>query len=364
MKKTSEMKIQLPVIGEEQLDLLEKLSNACSVSGDEGEVRGIVLELVRPLADEVKIDALGNVIAFKKGNGENLLKVMLDAHMDEIGFMVTADDGDGLFQFEPVGGIDVRQLPGKPVLIGKNKVPAVIGARAIHLTTSEQRKSAIPLNTLRFDIGPTKANSKVKPGDRAAFATRFRKTEENLFGKALDDRLGIVILIEILKNSPENLDMYYVFSTQEEVGLRGALTAAYQIHPDIGIAVDSTPARDFPSTDEAENTKYNTKFGGGPAIYTMDSASIADPRLVRYFIRVADENEIRYQFRQPGPGGTDAGAIHKQHSGIPSISISVPGRYAHTAIGLASKDDFEKTLQLVYLGLMNLDKDLLQVPRK
>ena len=362
MKKTSEMKIQLPVIGEEQLGLLEKLSNACSVSGDEGEVRGIVLEHVRPLADEVKIDALGNVIAFKKGKGENLLKVMLDAHMDEIGFMVTSDDGDGLFQFERVGGIDVRQLPGKPVLIGKDKVPAVIGARAIHLTTAEQRKSAIPLNTLRFDIGPTK-NSKVKPGDRATFATKFRKTEDNLFGKALDDRLGIVILIEILKNSPENLDMYYVFSTQEEVGLRGALTAAYQVHPDIGIAVDSTPARDFPSTEETENIKYNTKFGGGPALYMMDSASIADPRLVRHFVCVADENEIPYQFRQPGPGGTDAGAIHKQHSGIPSISISVPGRYAHTAIGLASKDDFEKTLQLVYLGLLNLEKDLLKNPR-
>jgi endoglucanase len=282
--------------------------------------------------------------------------------MDEIGFMVTNDDGDGLFQFEPVGGIDIRQLPGKPVLIGKEKVPAVIGARAIHLTTAEQRKSAIPLNTLRFDIGPAKS-SKVKPGDRATFATKFRKTDENLFGKALDDRLGIVILIEILKNSPEHLDVYYVFSTQEEVGLRGALTAAYQIHPDIGIAVDSTPARDFPSTEETENTKYNTKFGAGPALYTMDSASIADPRLVRHFVQVAEENGLCYQFRQPGPGGTDAGAIHKQHAGIPSISVSVPGRYAHTAIGLASKDDFEKTLQLVYLSLMAMDKDLTKIPR-
>ncbi len=334
-------------IEREQIENLKKLSDASGVSGAEGSVRELILEQVKEIADEVSEDALGNVIARKKAKVEGAKKVMFAAHMDEIGFMITADDGDGLYQFECVGGIDVRQLPGKAVYVGKERIPGVIGARAIHLTTSEQRKTAIPLETLRIDVGP---QTKVKLGDRAVFATEFWENGVSLFGKALDDRLGVATLIELLKVSPEHLDCYYVFTCQEEIGGRGAQVAAYNIHPDIGIAIDSTPANDYP-VSEGENTLYNTRLGHGPAIYTMDRATISDARLIQHFITTAEKYQIPFQLRQAGSGGTDAGVIHQQHEGIPSISISVPSRNVHTAVGIARIMDWENLVELVHAGL-------------
>ncbi len=349
-----------PEIGPEQFQLLERLSNASGVSGDEGEVRAIVLEQVKGSANEVKVDALGTVFASHYGNGENRLRVMLAAHMDEIGFLITADDGDGLFQFGTVGGVDLRQVVGKPVLVGKEHIPGVIGARAIHLTTSEERKRVIPLETLRIDVGPGDAGKQVKPGDRAVFASRFAQIGPSLRGKALDDRLGVATLIELVKHAPENIDLLAVFTCQEEVGGRGAKVAAYSLHPDLAIAVDSTPAYDLPAWDDSENTIYNTRLGAGPAIYTMDRSTLSDPRLIKHFTHTAETHQIPYQFRQPGGGGTDAGAIHLQQGGIPSISVSVPGRYAHSAFGLARLADWENTLKLLYLALAGLSPRVLE----
>jgi endoglucanase len=349
-----------PRIGAEEIALLERLSNASGVSGDEGAVRALVLEQVRPLADTVRVDALGNVIAFKAGSqGENRLKVMLASHMDEIGLMISADDGGGLFQFQLVGGIDVRQLPGKAVLVGKERIPGVIGARAIHLTSEEERRNAIPLNTLRIDVGPGDAASKVEPGDRAVFATAFQHSGPSLMGKALDNRLGVATLIELLRAAPVNIDLYCVFTTQEEIGLRGAGAAAYAIQPDLAIAVDSTPANDLPAWDGSENARYNTRVGFGPAIYSYDRGTISDPRLVAWLARTGAEHGIPFQMRQPGGGGTDAGAIHKERAGIPAVSVSVPGRYAHTAILLARLEDWQNTLSLLWVGLSTLPADIL-----
>jgi len=351
----------MPTIGTQQIKLLERLCNASGVSGDEGEVRAIVLEELKGLADEVRVDALGNVLATKKGTSlkeeQKRLRVMLSAHMDEVGFMLVADEGEGLFRFVSVGGIDVRHLPGKAVLVGAQHIPGVIGARPIHLTSAEERKQKIPLDSMRIDIGP--GSSKVKPGDRATFATRFQRSGPSLLAKALDNRLGVVSLIELVRHAPPEIDLLAAFTVQEEIGPRGSKVAAYAFNPDIGIAVDATPAYDLPGWDGEENTTYNTRLGHGPAIYVADNSTLSDPRLVRWLAETGDRLKIPYQFRQPGGGGTDAGAIHKALAGIPSVSISVPHRYSHTAISVARLDDWKNSLLLLQAALARLTPELL-----
>jgi len=346
----------MAAFGNAQLKLLEKLCNACAVSGDEGEVRQIVLEEIQGLADEVRVDALGNVLATKAGRGRNRPRVMLSAHMDEVGFMLVADDGDGLFRFEIVGGMDIRQLPGKAVLVGPDHTPGVIGARPIHLTTAEDRKRVIPLDALRIDIGPA---GKAKLGQRATFATRFQRNGPVVIAKALDNRFGVATLIELLRNAPENIDLLAAFTVQEEIGLRGAKVAAHALDPDLGIAIDSTPANDLPAHDGEENTTYNTRLGCGPAIYIADGSTLSDPRLVRHLELSGEALGIPFQIRQPGGGGTDAGSIHKARAGVPSLSVSVPHRYAHTAALIARLDDWKNTLLLLQGGLSRLTRAVL-----
>ena len=350
-----------PAVGPAQIKLLEKLCNASAVSGDEGEVRQIVLKEIEPFVDNVKVDALGNLLALKKGSGRNRLRVMLDAHMDEVGFMIVADDGEGIFRFDIVGGVDVRQLVGKQVLVGKNKIPGVIGARAIHLTTEEERKRKIPLDQLRIDVGL--GGAKVKPGDRATFATRFARVGPSILSKAIDDRIGVVTLIELLKSAPGNVDLCASFSVQEEIGLRGARVAAHHFNPDLAIALDATPANDLPSYDGSENLTYNTKLGLGPAIYTFDAGTLSDPRLIRFLAQTAEAEGMPFQFRQPGGGGTDAGAIHKQLAGIPAVSVSVPHRCTHTACSISRLDDWKYTLALVSVALRKMSPRLLSGER-
>jgi endoglucanase len=350
----------MPTITEKQFKLLEKLCNACAVSGDEGEVRKIILEEVKPYADTVKVDALGNVLVTKNGSSENKVKVMLDCHMDEVGFMLVADDNDGLYRFELVGGIDARQLPGKQVFVGKNKIPGVIGARPIHLTTAEERARKIPLDQLRIDIGPA---GKARVGDRATFATQFKRAGDSLLSKAIDNRIGCVILIDLLKTAPAHLDLCLSFSVQEEIGLRGAKVAAHYFNPDLAIAIDSTPANDLPVHDGGENVFYNTKLGGGPAIYTFDAGTLNDPRLIRFLAKTGDALKIPYQFRQPGGGGTDAGAIHRARAGVPTVSVSVPHRYTHTAISLARVEDWKNTQALLTAALKGISPALLAEER-
>src|SRR3972149_3650077 len=192
--------IKTPTIGAAQIKLLERLCNACAVSGEEGVVRKIVIEQVRPLADEVQIDSMGNVLVIRRGQVEHRLKVMLAAHMDEVGMMIVQDDEDGYFRFETVGGIDVRQIVGKAVCIGSERIPGVIGAKPVHLTTNEERNHTISLDSLRIDAGPVNKN-KIKVGDRVAFATSFSRIGPSLRAKALDNRLGVATLIELVKNA-------------------------------------------------------------------------------------------------------------------------------------------------------------------
>src|SRR5215212_1367220 len=240
----------MPTFGNPQLKLLERLCNVIAISGDESEVRNIVLQEIKPYADEVKVDALGSVLATKFGRGRNRTRVMLDAHMDEVGFMIVDEEGEGIYRFETVGGIDARNLVGKQVYVGKERTPAVIGAKPVHLMSGDEYTKKVPLDALRIDLGLA---GKAKVGDRAGFATQFRRVGPSMMSKAIDDRIGVATLIELLKQSPPNIDVCAAFSVQEEIGLRGAKVAAQYFNPDLAIAVDSTPANDLPLYNDREN---------------------------------------------------------------------------------------------------------------
>jgi putative aminopeptidase FrvX len=349
--------LHIPPIGDEQIKLLERLSNACAVSGDEGEVRKIVLDEIRPHADEVKVDALGNVLAIKKGSAEQPIRVMLAAHMDEVGLMLTQDNGDGIYRFDIVGGISASDLPGKALWIGREHIPGVVGLKPVHLMRNEERKRLVELEDLRIDVGLTTGKEKV--GDRATFASSFMQLGPSLRGKALDNRLGVATLIELVKHAPANIELQAAFTVQEEIGLRGARVAAFAFNPDLAIILDSTPAYDLPTWDTYENVRYNTRLGAGPAIYIADSGTLSDPRLVRYMVETAEEFKIPFQIRQPGGGGTDAGAIHRQREGIPSISVSVPGRYHHSPASIVRLSDWQHTYNLVATALWRLTAEVL-----
>jgi len=281
---------------------------------------------------------------------------MLDAHMDEVGFMIVAEEGEGLYRFETVGGIDVRHLVGKPVLVGKEHTPAVIGGKPVHLMSGDERTRKVPLDALRIDTG---LSGRAKVGDYAGFATRFRRVGPSILSKAIDDRIGVATVIELLRQAPPNIDLCAAFSVQEEIGLRGAKVAAQYFNPDMAIAVDSTPANDLPLHDGGENTSYNTKLGLGPAIYIADGSTLHDPRLVRFLQETAEAEKIPYQFRQPGGGGTDSGAIQRALTGIPTVSVSVPHRYTHSPVSISRLEDWKNTINLLHAALKRIKPELI-----
>jgi endoglucanase len=351
-------KITMPSFGTKQIKLLEKLCNAIGISGDEGEVRKIVLEEIKPYVDEVKVDAMGSVLAIKRGRGKKRMKVMVDAHMDEVGFFIVADEGDGIYRFDTVGGIDPRHLLGKQIFVGKDRMPGVIGGKPVHLMDGEERKRKVPLESLRIDVG---ISGRANVGDRAGFATKFRRVGPSIMAKSIDDRIGVATLIELIKHGPSNVDLCAAFSTQEEIGLRGAKVAAQYFNPDMAIAIDSTPANDLPVYDGSENISYNTKLGFGPAIYIADGSTLHDPRLVRFLSGIGDAENIPYQFRQPGGGGTDSGAIQRSLSGVPTVSVSVPHRYTHTAVSVSRVDDWKNTINLLHAALKKITPSLIAI---
>ncbi len=337
---------------------LEKLCKAVAVSGEEREMRQIVQQELKGHADEIKVDALGNVLVTKKGRGARRLRVMLDAHMDEVGFMLVSEDGEGLYEFRTIGGIDARNLAGKQVVVGKDRTPGVIGAKPHHLAKRDELKNVIPGDALRIDLGP---GGKAKPGDRGTFAPNFRRAGPSLMSKSLDNRIGVALLIELVKAAPSNIDLLAAFTVQEEVGLRGAKVAANYFQPDIAIVIDATPANDLPVQYEGENTFYNTKLGLGPAIYVSHGSSLEDPRLVRFLAETGDKAKIPYQFRQPGGGSTDSAAIQRSLAGVPVVSLSVPHRYTHSAMSVSRLDDFENALRLLSEALRRLSPAVLKL---
>ncbi|MFQ5408486.1 MAG: M42 family metallopeptidase [Anaerolineales bacterium] len=341
---------------------LQQLSEAVSVSGDEGAVRRIVLDAIAGHADDITVDTLGNVFATRKGRGR--MHVLAAAHMDEVGVMIVEIDGDGLLRFAPIGGLDPRVLIGKPMWIGPDKTAGVIGASPVHLLRRSEQNSAPKIDRLRIDIGAANkeaAGRAVRPGDCATFAMPFANLGYTLRGKALDDRVGVAILIELLRSGPLPYRFTAAFTVQEEVGLRGARVAANATEPAAAIVLEATPANDLPPEVEGEeNVRYNTRLGLGPALSLADAATLHDRRLTQHFEHVAGKADIPFQFRQPGGGGNDAGAIQRSGAGVPSIGISVPARYIHSPAALIAAHDVANTIKLVRAGLEALTPNILK----
>ena len=338
--------------------LLEELSNAFGPAGCEDEVRRLLARALHKQVDRLETDALGNLIAFKQGTGpEPRLKVMVDAHMDEVGLMVTRFEKSGLLGFRAIGGFDSRILPAKGVLVGGNRLPGVITAPPIHLTKPEQRGQILQIEQLVIDIGASseeEAKGLVKLGDYATFDTRFQVLSEDglrtIKGKAFDDRVGCAIAATLAEEEYV-ADLYLSFSAQEETGLRGARVAAFRIEPDVAFALESTTCDDVPRKEDISPT---TRLGRGPAITVADQSFIADRRLVRLLTELAESQGIPYQFKQPGVGGTDAGAIHLAKAGVPSVAVSVPCRYIHTPVSMASLNDIDHAVTLMKAALQAL----------
>jgi putative aminopeptidase FrvX len=338
--------------------LLEELSNAFGPSGCEDEVRRLLARALRDKVDDLQTDALGNLIAFKKGTGpEPRMKVMVDAHTDEVGLMITRFEKNGLLGFRAIGGVDARLLMAKGVIAGEKRFPGVITAPPIHLTKPEQRKQIANIDQLVIDIGASSADEAkglVKIGEYVAFDTRFEVLDEEglhtVKGKAFDDRMGCAVAAALAEGEYA-VDLYLSFSAQEETGLRGARVAAFRIEPDLAFALEGTICDDMPKDKDVSPT---TELGKGPAISIMDRSFVADQRLVRLLVDQAEANGIPYQFKQPGTGGTDAGAIHLSKAGIPSVAVSVPSRYIHSPVSMASLNDFDHTVALMKAAILAL----------
>lgn len=336
--------------------LLKELSELNGISGREDEVRNFIRERIKDQVDEITVDAMGNLIALR-GKGLEGPKVMLAAHMDEVGLMVLGIDGSGLLKVGAVGGIDHRILVSKPVLVGEKRVLGVIGAKPIHLQEKEERRKPIPLKALFVDIGAKdkgEAEKLVKVGDAVCFATEAGLFGDNKFkGKALDDRVGCAVLMNLLSLEPE-FPVYYVFTVQEEVGLRGAEVAAYGIKPDLGLVFEGTSAGDVP---EFKEHQASTRVGAGPAITFMDRSVMVNKKIIDRLVETAKTAGIPYQFRQMTTGGTEAGAISLAQEGAPAGTLSVPCRYIHSPVSVMSMDDFHHTIKLAGEFLKTLKQD-------
>lgn len=324
-------------------DLIKKLTEPYGPSGYEDQIREIIRAEVEPRADEVRTDALGNLIALKKGNGGGK-KIMLAAHMDEIGLIVSYVDEKGFLRFQPIGGIDPMTLVG-------HRVQFADGTIGVIAPESRQGFRKTPeLSKLYIDVGATSRDeAQGRLGEAVGFVRPFADLGRRIVAKALDDRISCALLVEILrhlKDSPH--DVYCVFSVQEEVGLRGARTSAYGLEPDVGIALDITSAADTP-----EAKKLAMKLGGGPCIKVMDRAMIAHPGVKNLLIETAEKHDIPYQLEVLDKGTTDAAAIQLAHSGVPAGCVSIACRYYHTPSEMVDMEDVENALKLLLAMLEN-----------
>jgi putative aminopeptidase FrvX len=342
------------------VDVLEKLSNACGVAGREEEVRALMKGLMKTQVDEIKEDKLGNIIGIKKGK-EGAPKVMLAAHMDEIGLMVKNITKEGFIHFTKIGGIDDRILVAQKVLVHTNKGPitGVIGSKPPHILKEEEKKKVIEADQLFIDVGATgKENAQkmgVRIGDPISFDIKFARVGKDVVvGKAFDDRVGCAALIETLRRLRRvNCTVYAVGTIQEEVGLRGATVAAFQLRPDVGLALDVTVAGDVPGVEEVEAP---IKMRKGPSLTVTDSGLITHPKVLRWFIDAAEESKVPYQLETGLSGTTDAARIALTREGVPSGVISIPTRYIHSPASLLSLNDLENAVKLTVAAINSVQK--------
>lgn len=316
--------------------LLERLLNTFGPSGNEEKVRKLIKDEIQEYVDEIKLDSLGNLIAIKKGKGK---KIMLAAHMDEIGLIITHIDKNGFLRFSNIGGVSPSVSLGQKVEFRDGTI-GIISSE--HIDSLKDLK----LEKLFIDIGAKdkeEAVNKISIGDVASFYGPLFISGNRAVSKAMDDRIGCFVLIEILKSIKDNKnDLYFVFTVQEELGLRGAKTSAFGIEPDLSIAVDVTSTGDTP-----ESKTMEVSLGMGPAIKVMDKSIICHPKVKELLITTAKEQGIKYQLEVLEYGGTDAGAIHLTKSGIPSGVVSLPTRYIHSPGEMIDLSDIEDAIELI-----------------
>lgn len=322
--------------------LIRQLAPLYGPSGHESFVRDAIIQLIEPLCDSFHVDAMGNLIVGCSGTGESdSRRIMIAAHMDEIGLIVTHVDDDGFLRFAPIGGVAPATLLGQQVKFADGTVGAIGVEKLDHVKD-------LKMDSLFIDIGATNkedACQRVDVGSAATFTRPVSRSGQRLIGKALDNRVGCAVAIETmhqLKNVPSKHDVYFVFSVQEEVGLRGARTAAYGIDPDVGIALDVTATGDTP-----KSAHLAMKLGHGTAIKVKDMSVITHAGLRGQLIETAQEHDIPYQMEVLPFGGTDAGAIHLTKAGVPSVVLSIPTRYIHTPAEMIDLKDAAATADLL-----------------
>jgi endoglucanase len=319
-----------------------------------------MISLLKPYVDEIVVDKLENVIAIKKGEA-SAPKVMLAAHMDEVGLMVKTISKEGFLQFTKMGGIDDRILPAQKVLVYTEKgvLSGIVGSKPPHIQKEEERKKVLAFDELFIDVGAENredaAKMGVKVGDVVGFDIKYQKIgEDTVIGKAFDDRVGCAVMIETLRLLEKtDCTIYAVGTVQEEVGLRGAGTAAFGVDPDVGIALDVTVAGDVPGVREFDTT---VKMGKGPTLTVSDAGLITHPKVLRWLFSVAEENKIAYQLETGLMGTTDAARISLTRQGVPSGTISVPARYIHSPIGMLSLKDAENSANLASAAIQKIQK--------
>lgn len=330
----------------QMLDRLKELCLLDGISGDENAVRDYICKEIIGHA-EFEIDNLGNVIAFKKGKNTPKNNIMISAHMDEVGMIVNFINSDGTLKVSSVGGVDPRVVFGRQVFVGKNKINGVIGAKAVHNLTADEKDTAVTFDKMYVDIGcenKEEAEKLVSLGDSVTFSSEFIEYGDGFVkGKAIDDRAGCAVMLEMIKSDLE-YDTYFTFVVQEEIGLRGSRCAAFSVEPDYAIVIESTTAADIPSASGADRVCELKK---GPVVSFMDRSTIYNKELYNLAFECAKEIEIPCQTKTRVAGGNDAGAIHLSKGGVKTIAVSVPTRYLHSPSCVINKEDYFNTLKLV-----------------
>lgn len=349
---------------DETLTMLKDLTDAKGVPGNEKEARDVMKKYISPYADEVFTDNLGSLIAKKVGNKKGP-SVMVAGHLDEVGFMITRIDDNGYLYFQPVGGwwSQVMLAQRVTIMTRNGDLTGIIGSKPPHILPPDQRKKAVEIKDMFIDIGASSREEAeefgVKPGDSVVpyFEFTQMKNEKMLLAKAWDNRIGCAIAIEVLKRLKGEKHpnvVYGVGTVQEEVGLRGARTAANMINPDIAFGVDVGIAGDTPGVSDKD---ASSKMGKGPQIILYDASMVSHKGLRDFVTDTADEKEIPYQFDSLAGGGTDSGAIHLSHDGVPALSITIATRYIHSHAAMLHRDDFENAVQLIVEVIKGLDAD-------
>ena len=327
------------------IELIKKLSTVNGTSGDESQVASMIIDEIKDYCT-YEIDPLGNLIAFKKGKKAANHKVMVCAHMDEVGFIITNINEKGYLKFANVGGICSGALFGKRVQVGDKKIYGVIGSKPVHLTKKDQQNKYPETDTLYIDIGAKskdEALEYVSIGDRATFDSEFVEFGDDFIkAKALDDRAGCAVMIKMIQSDLE-FDTYFVFTTQEEVGARGATVATFTVNPDFAIVLEATTAADIAGVDGDDEV---CKLKNGPVISFMDRGTIYDRELYRSALEIAKENGIKAQPKTKVAGGNDSQVVHKSRGGVRTVSVSMPCRYLHSSSCVLNKSDITATFDL------------------